>query len=89
MVDLRKPWSHWLYGYESKWEKFVIALEDRYDSDHWTNNLAYWFEDKSREFFCWLAGTHSPVPDQCGIPSHDYCMWCNASTPNQANRIRK
>ena len=28
---------------------------------------------------------HLPVADQCGIPDHDYCARCNASTPGQAD----
>ncbi len=24
---------------------------------------------------------HSPIPDQCGIPAHDYCEFCNILTP--------
>lgn len=26
---------------------------------------------------------HRPERDQCGIPAHDYCGWCRASTPGQ------
>ena len=32
---------------------------------------------------------HEPVPDQCGIPEHDYCMWCQYPTPGRAERIKK
>lgn len=32
---------------------------------------------------CKIKG-HEPIPDNCGIPAHDYCAWCMKSTPGQA-----
>jgi hypothetical protein len=29
---------------------------------------------------------HGPVTDQCMIPDHDYCAWCNIRTPGLAER---
>lgn len=28
---------------------------------------------------------HEPTPDHCGIPDHDYCLWCLARTPGEAH----
>lgn len=30
---------------------------------------------------CKIYG-HEPERDQCGIPEHDFCGWCNRSMPN-------
>lgn len=34
---------------------------------------------------CWFIG-HQPEMDHCGIPEHDYCIYCQESTPGQAPR---
>lgn len=34
---------------------------------------------------CRVVG-HSPTPDHCGMPAHDYCEWCEVRTPHQAPR---
>lgn len=34
---------------------------------------------------CALAG-HEPTGDQCGIPAHDFCLWCLTPMPGTANR---
>jgi len=52
-----------------------------------------WFADGWPEFLwgvepwwqrlgCLLFG-HVPIPDQCGIPDHDYCAYCQKSMPGQ------
>jgi hypothetical protein len=30
---------------------------------------------------------HHPISDQCGIPEHDFCVYCMRSTPNQARDL--
>ena len=42
--------------------------------DHWMT-LAIWLDDLQKPI-CRLFG-HDRIPDQCGIPSHDYCPWCS------------
>jgi hypothetical protein len=37
----------------------------------------------TQRFLCRLFG-HDPIRDQCGIPEHDFCVFCHASTPRQA-----
>jgi hypothetical protein len=37
----------------------------------------------ARKALCFLFG-HYPIADQCNIPDHDYCAWCNARTPGMA-----
>jgi hypothetical protein len=34
---------------------------------------------------CWLLG-HQPERDQCNLPEHDYCLFCQKSMPGQAHR---
>lgn len=29
---------------------------------------------------------HKPVPDQCGRPEHDFCVYCSKLMPNSAHR---
>lgn len=32
---------------------------------------------------------HTPQVDQCGMPAHDFCTWCNARTPGAAPRVKR
>lgn len=42
----------------------------------------------AQKVLCRVLG-HMPIADQCGIPAHDYCAWCNKSMPDQAReRVR-
>lgn len=41
--------------------------------------------EQASQALCQIAG-HEPVPDQCGIPDHDLCVWCQTRTPGQAAR---
>lgn len=41
--------------------------------------------EKLRQLLCRMLG-HCPIADQCNIPAHDYCAWCNKSLPNQAHK---
>jgi hypothetical protein len=34
---------------------------------------------------CGVAG-HYPVSDHCGLPDHDYCLWCGRATPGRSPR---
>lgn len=38
------------------------------------------------EWPCHVLGAHYAIGDQCGIPAHDYCAWCQKGMPNQAER---
>jgi hypothetical protein len=64
-------------------------------TDHWSDSLlnrrpeadagitwAYW---TTQRIMCTLLG-HIPVRDNCGIPEHDCCGYCMASTPGKARR---
>ncbi|HEY6018638.1 MAG TPA: hypothetical protein VIY48_01745 [Candidatus Paceibacterota bacterium] len=41
----------------------------------------WWLEGLLQKTLCFLTG-HTPERDQCGIPDHDYCLWCQKSMPN-------
>lgn len=51
-----------------------------------TQDWAYYGEGWARAL-CFLIG-HSPIPDHCNIPEHDYCATCMTPTPNLATRIK-
>lgn len=42
-------------------------------------------ETPARWLLCRLFG-HKPIPDQCGRPEHDFCVWCNHALPGAALR---
>ena len=31
---------------------------------------------------CRIAG-HEPTRDQCGLPEHDFCLWCDTRMPGE------
>lgn len=37
----------------------------------------------SKWVLCQIYG-HEPERDQCGMPEHDFCLWCNRSMPYMA-----
>ena len=49
-----------------------------------TKELESVCEELPKVFCKWLG--HAPEADQCGRPEHDFCIRCNASTPNRAKR---
>ncbi len=55
-----------------KWNDFQWA---------WRSRL----EDVGQKVLCFIAG-HSPVRDQCGMPKHDFCVWCRKSMPGRAKK---
>lgn len=59
--------------------KLRWLIESRtYDKD-W---FPWWIDDVWQWILCQVFG-HGPSPDHCGIPAHDYCVWCQKSMPNQ------
>ena len=51
-------------------------LDDRYDYPEWND------AEKVLPLVCILTLGHTPTPDQCGIPAHDFCAYCGKATPN-------
>jgi hypothetical protein len=47
-----------------------------------------WFTTTAARTCCRIWG-HDPIADQCGIPAHDFCGWCQKTMPNQAPRARE
>lgn len=45
----------------------------------------YWVEDQGKDLYCRVKG-HEFQPDQCGIPEHDYCVWCLVPRPEGVPR---
>lgn len=44
-----------------------------------------WFPNqKAQKVICLIAG-HVPIPDNCGIPEHDYCAWCGKPMPGRGH----
>lgn len=38
--------------------------------------------ERASSDLCEIAG-HEPTRDQCGMPEHDFCVWCNKAMPGQ------
>lgn len=50
----------------------------------WTEKPIWIVQDA----ICYLFG-HSPTPDQCNKPEHDFCSWCLRLTPSEVPRTEK
>lgn len=61
----------------------VDRYEDWLCDRRWTPNWLF-VPDRVNHALCVVLGGHEPIEDQCGIPEHDYCAICQASTPNSA-----
>lgn len=64
--------SYWVCG-----EGKVNGFRDR---------LATWIDESGKRVLCLLLGGHKPVRDQCGIPEHDFCIWCGDPMPHAADK---
>jgi hypothetical protein len=54
-------------------------------SDPFVNAQVRLIEKPAKWLLCRLFG-HKAIGDQCGIPEHDFCVWCDRSLPGQAPR---
>jgi hypothetical protein len=70
------------------WDGIMFGFIDRVDKNgtSWLTNSYYKVEDMGRGLYCRIKG-HDFQPDQCGIPEHDYCIWCLAAPPDDELRI--
>lgn len=48
------------------------------------SKLSYWLYDnhgdRTMKLFCIMVG-HEPIHDHCGMPKHDYCIYCHKMMP--------
>lgn len=65
----------------------VDQYEDWLCDRNWTPDFLFVPERVNRAL-CIVLGGHVPMEDQCGIPEHDYCAICQASTPDGATEER-
>jgi hypothetical protein len=75
LVERQYGWIDWpitrrLHG------RTVDAITDR----QWR-----WVEQPAMRAWCRWRG-HQLIPDQCGIPDHDYCARCGASPGRREGR---
>ena len=66
------------------WMWAIDGMTDDIEAESWTDDdeqLADEIEVAIKDLLCKRYG-HSVVDDQCGIPSHRYCEWCNKSMPD-------
>lgn len=66
----------------------LFRVEERWDDIADKRGWPDWasFPDWPRRWLCRLLRAHAPIPDQCCLPEHDYCAWCQRSMPGQADR---
>ncbi len=85
---MRKRIQHWLWDGQYKLANW---LEDRGRfalAARLTTIQEWLIEEPGKRLLCRLFG-HDPIADQCGRAEHDFCVWCNASTPGMAPRAVK
>lgn len=61
-----------------------LAWQDRLPDRLWD----YLPIRRLQQTLCLIEG-HTPIPDQCSQPEHDYCAWCQKSLPDQADHHRE
>ena len=65
---MRKKIMHWLW---------------RDDRGPWAQVLVDMAVSPATRICCAIWG-HQPERDQCGIPDHDFCLWCLRRMPGAA-----
>lgn len=65
-----------------------MAQGDTTFHDRWPDWLFNCWPALSLQRLLCLAGGHEPIADQCDLPEHDYCAWCQKSMPCQAPEHR-
>jgi hypothetical protein len=71
---IRAELSRWLWDIEPdrRWTEAEVNSDQLED-----------FEQRVKTWACEeFVGAHQPERDQCGIPAHDFCLWCGKSMPN-------
>jgi hypothetical protein len=69
MAELTKEQLKWLL-----WNNIDDFLNDCLDF----TTLDEMFEHYSKkQAEIWCGEGHTLIPDQCGMPEHDYCAYCN------------
>ena len=66
-----------------KWTRHIVeaideALDDEYDypTDGSADDLHEEIESTVKDILCRVYG-HEIIDDQCGIPAHRFCIYCN------------
>lgn len=61
-----------------------VAMGDTSFFDKWPDwALNRWPSRTLQRALCFVGG-HEPIRDQCNIPEHDYCAWCQKTMPGAA-----
>lgn len=68
----------WLWWKEEDYTDWVYD----HSKHEWMYLGPFW--EVVNKIECFLLGHHS-IPDHCGIPEHDYCMFCRKSMPGAAH----
>jgi hypothetical protein len=66
----------WAYNYPD--------LDTDLPDNHWKWKVGELAEKTIPPTLCFIFG-HRSDSDMCGIPSHDYCLYCMRSTPRDTN----
>lgn len=77
-------------NWRQRLRKWLFWKVNNYDDWVYKTDKPDWMyvPDWPEAFFCTVLSAHYPEADQCGIPAHDFCLWCGKSMPNQAKRVR-
>lgn len=67
------------------WDKMYDRIPEWVPANWW-DMVETVVEDPAKWILCKIYG-HSPEGDQCGIPAHDFCIWCNRSIPYGRQRF--
>lgn len=82
MADRRARINLWLVDYQYN---FLLRFRSNKVTDFLIVAQEWVVEKPARWLLCRVFG-HKPIADQCGDHAHDFCVWCNRSTPHMAGR---
>lgn len=51
--------------------------------------LTFYTSDRAKELTCDLLGGHEGTSDHCGMPHHDFCLFCQKRLPFQGESVEQ
>lgn len=75
----RKTWM-WLTD-----GQYDLLVDWKVPDDNWAWKISDAIQWAGVKVLC-AVFRHKPIADQCGMPEHDFCVFCNKPTPLMASR---